>query len=150
MVEGSSSGLPEKTGPLALNTTGIEAWPPASHTAAQGFLWGGRRDGGEETKARRACVLGGTMKERERGNPVIIPPPVPLRTLEVLSASTCALRAPPALHKTSWAPQSWAECLVLGFSYSSPCSLIQSDRGPQGSQSPRLKLQGGHGSEVMP
>lgn len=150
MVEGSSSGLPEKTGPLALNTTGIEAWPPASHAAAQGFLWGRRRDGGEETKARRVCVLRGHHKRKRERESSYNPTP---------GAITDA-RSPVCLHLCSesttcppqnfLAPQSWAECLVLGFSYSSPCSLIQSDRGPQGSQSPRLKLQGGHGSEVMP
>lgn len=55
MVEGSSSGLPEKTGLFALNMTGIDPWPPASDAAAQGF-WGLR--GGQERRGRAREKVG--------------------------------------------------------------------------------------------
>ena len=50
-VPGSASGVPAKTGLFALNTTGIDPWPPASDRAAQdcpGWGWGGGRAGREE------------------------------------------------------------------------------------------------------
>lgn len=68
MVEGSSSGLPEKTGLFALNMTGIDPWPPASDAAAQGF-WGlrggqerrgeGKREGGSGERRQRQAECAG-------------------------------------------------------------------------------------------
>lgn len=104
MVEGSSSGLPEKTGLFALNTTAIDPRPPASDSTAQGFRREGRRDEvgtGREDKGKQTCILVG-HQERERiqlgfqfqyhyGHEKSCLPPV-------------ALRTPSVLHKASQTP----------------------------------------------
>lgn len=52
----------------------------------------------------------------ERENPVTTPPPVPSWMLEVQSPPAADLRASPALHRASWAPQTWVKRVVLSSS----------------------------------
>ena len=68
---------------------------------------------GEREDKGEWCILWG-HPEGERENPVTIPPPVPSWMLEVPSLPAADLRASPALHRASWATQSWVERVVLG------------------------------------